>query len=90
MGYWPRPNLDDPKAVAGFWMYYYYHTTLVLLVSWPVPAVLAAVSLFRPAFRGLPEWRIRLLEVILGAALLVGALAFLRWDPHQVVEWYFD
>jgi hypothetical protein len=57
LGYWPRPSLDDPKGIIGFWMWTYDVTAFLSLVGLPVVGVLAAMSLFRPLRDGSPEWK---------------------------------
>ncbi len=90
LGYWPRPSLDDPKQISGFWMWTYDVTAMLSLVGLPLVGVLAAMSLFRPLRDGSPEWRSRLVEAVVGTALILLAVGFMRWDPHHVVEWFFD
>ncbi|MBA4388363.1 MAG: hypothetical protein C0404_10305 [Verrucomicrobia bacterium] len=90
LGYWPRASLDDPKGIVGFWMWTYDATALLLLAGLPVVGALAAMSLFRPLRDGSPEWKRRLVEASVGTVLILFAVGFLRWDPHHVVEWYFD
>jgi hypothetical protein len=90
LGHWPRPSLDDPKDIEGFWMWTYGFTGLVLTIGLPVAVVLAGASVLRPALNKSPEWKVRLAEAILGIVLLALAFAFIRLDPHRVVEWYMD
>jgi hypothetical protein len=89
LGYWPRSSLDDPKQINGFWMLT-YDLTALLLIGLPVVGLLAAMSLFRPLGDGLPEWKTRLMEMLVGILLVILTIGFLLWDPHHVVEWYFD
>jgi hypothetical protein len=90
LGHWPRSGLDDPKYIKGFWMWTYDATAILLLVGLPIVGVAAAMSLFRPLRGGSTEWKARLVEAVAGIVLVLLAFGFMRWDPHNVVEWYFD
>ncbi len=90
LGYWPRPGFDDPGQIEGFWMWAYYLPVFIPFIGLPIATAFAAVSLLTHPKKNSPEWRLRLLETAVGIVLIVMAITFLRWDPHRVVEWYFD
>ncbi len=87
LGRWPRPNLDDPRALGG--LVPALHLVLTLqLVLWPVSwaAGLLGVGLHARA----SGWRgaaLRLLVLVVANSLMV---AFARWDPGQVMAWVMD
>ncbi|MEM7560454.1 MAG: hypothetical protein AAF394_15135 [Planctomycetota bacterium] len=91
LGYRPRPMLDDPKSIGGMLTVLGYWPGIVLMVG-PVfaPLGLAACFLY-PSRMSLDS------RIFLGLALVVfyvgiwaGTMNFLWWDPHRVVEWWFD
>jgi hypothetical protein len=90
LGNWPRPSLDDPKDIKGFWMWTYDFTGVVLCIGLPVVCVLAGASIVWPLLKKSPQWKARLTETMIGIILLALAIAFIRWDPQHVVEWYMD
>jgi len=91
LGYWPRSSLDDPKQIGGVLMELsYFSTGMGMMIGFPVFCalliILGVVCLFwRREDRG---WR--LLELVVAVVLMAGFFGFARWDPHSVVEWYFD
>jgi len=90
LGYWPRPSLDDPKGINGFWMWTYDFTGIVLCVGLPLVCVVAAASVVWSVLKKSPEWKARTIETVVGIVLLAAGIAFIRWDPQHVVEWFMD
>lgn len=87
LGRWPRPSLDDPKAL-GEPVPTLHLVAMLLLVAWPLSWCLGLVGL------GL-GWRRddacragARLAVLMAANALVLGLA--RWDPGRVFEWLLD
>lgn len=91
LGHRPRPMLDDPKSIGGMLTVLYYLPGIFLMVG-PIFALLGLASCF------LAPGRMKLdSRVFFGFALTVVYVGlwtlttnFLWWDPHQVVEWWFD
>jgi len=91
LGYWPRPSLDDPKSIEGGLMWFSYLVTMVLMfVGVPLFCFAVAAAALACIFRKPQGWSYQLLELLAALVLLVGFVLFARWDPHSVVEWYFD
>ena len=89
LGHWPRPYFDDPKAL-GVWVDIPYELTgLFLNIGLPT-FPFAIIILFCIALRK-REQRTSLAGTAAVALLLAGiAIAFLRWDPLHIADWYFD
>lgn len=89
LGHWPRPSLDDPKAIGSV-VSVLHDLTLLLataglglfFVAW---LALVGRSLFRPAERA--RW-VRVTGWM--AFLFLLAVGFLRWDPLSVGVWLAD
>ena len=90
LGHWPAPHIDDPKFIEGFWMWTYDLTAILFYIGIPASFLCAIVSLIRCLITNSTNWRNRVAEVIVGFGLLVLAIVFLRWDPNNVIEWFFD
>ena len=90
LGYWPRSSLDDPKYIDGFWMWTYDFTLALLLLGLPLVVVSAVISLYRSKANKSSQWKLRLVGVVIGLTLILLAIGFILWDPHRVIEWYFD
>ena len=91
LGHWPRPNVDDPKGIAGLLMAWFYTLTGGLAaIGIPLFGLaIFAVTLISIADR--PEgWRSRMVEVLVALVLLIGFVVFCLWDPHSVLTWYMD
>jgi hypothetical protein len=90
LGYWPRPNLDDPKDIEDGLMWLSNVTAVLVVIGIPVfwfaAVAIALICLFRkPA-----GWEHRLGELAVALVLFIGLVVFMRWDPQSVVRWYFD
>ena len=86
LGHSPRPSIDDPSQI-GTAVDVHSLMTRVFLISFPVAAICGVgIQFFIPGRRWL--WR------FVSAALLiiewVLVVAFLRWDPLDVMEWFLD
>jgi hypothetical protein len=90
LGHWPRSSLDDPKHIEGSLMWLYDVTAVLVLIG--VPLFCLASLIFGLIFLlNKPEgWQHRLKELLISICLFIGFLAFSRWDPQFVVEWFFD
>lgn len=90
LGYWPRSSFDDPKHIKGGLMGLYDITQVLIIVG--IPLFCSALSVLAlVCFYHRPEgWKSRLRELALALILFFGLLLFGRWDPHSVIEWYFD
>ena len=89
LGHAPRPSLDDPKFISS-WLDVPYDLTALLLIGFPAAALGGVVATaWFGSIRRLP-----LLTTLLMAVSLLGlwlaAVALLRWDPLEVVNWFFD
>jgi hypothetical protein len=89
LGHSPRPSLDDPKFISD-WLSVPYNLTALLLVGFPAAALAGVGSTaWFGAVREM-SWLKTLMLVLAFLGVWVGAIAFLRWDPQQVVMWFFD
>ena len=91
LGHRPRPMVDDPKSVGGILdIAYYLPGIFIMLLPVLAPIGLAA-SFFCPiTARRDVRYAIRAAIAILYVALCAFVLLTLRYDPGQVVEWWFD
>jgi hypothetical protein len=85
LGHRPRPSLDDPSDVLGA---AYYASGLPVLFG-PVGAIVGLCSIVLLALTHRLHARVLLWTMVL-AALWAGAIGLARWDPLQVVNWWFD
>lgn len=86
LGKMPRPNLDDPKYIA--WQVDIpLAITGFLLIAMPGAAT---VGLMLECIVGKKPFTRRIANCLLLAGLWTLAICFLRWDPLNVVEWFFD
>ena len=86
LGHMPRPSIDDPKYISVTVDVAYVFAGL-LLVGFPAAAIIGIAMQLSVAQR---SWLRRL---FCSAVLIVVwgfAIAFLRWDPLLVMEWYMD
>lgn len=90
LGYWPQSSIDDPKFIEGFWMWIYFIPWILHVVGFPLALMVGAASVSISILEDSPEWKTRLIEVIVGIGVLVLTFTFIAWDPHKVVEWYLD
>lgn len=68
-----------------------YHSTAVLITVGLPLFCFAVVGLSLICFFKKPDgWKTRLMEIGGALLLFVGLILFSRWDPHSVIEWYFD
>ena len=89
LGHPPQPSADDPKSIS-LWVDIPYDITLVLIIGFPAGMIGgAAVVTWTGMLR-----RARKLRIILGVAVLAlvwaASIAFLRWDPWRIGEWFMD
>ena len=89
LGYWPRPSLDDPKLIGAWVSILHTLTTVLLMVGFPVYAVIILKLLLR-AFRDCSRRNRLLLFSGFSCACMVGTVLFLKWDPLTVAEWFMD
>ena len=91
LGHRPRPMLDDPKSVGGV-LTAFGNLPGIFLMAGPVFAPLGLASCFLLPGRMTLDSRLffGFALVVLYVALVAATLNFLWWDPHQVVEWWFD
>ncbi len=90
LGHWPIPHIDDPKSIRGFWMWTYDLTAILFYIGIPASFLYAIVSLIRCLITNSTNWRNRVAEVIVGFSLFVLVFVVLRWDPSNMMEWFFD
>ena len=89
LGHWPRPYFDDPKTL-GIWVDIPYAVTYAFLNVGLPTFPLVIVALFCVALWK-PEQRRPLAATAASALLLAGlVLAFLRWDPFHIADWFAD
>ena len=87
LGHPPRPMLDDPKSIGNL-MDAIYIIPGILMLGIPVLTPIGfAASFFCPIRSNLSQSGPL---AVLFIALCVFGLMLLRWDPHRVVEWWFD
>ena len=86
LGHMPRPSLDDPKSISMV-VDIPHVCTGVLLVGFPA-AVLAGVVIQLSITER--SWSRRFLRCAVLVVTWIATIAFLRWDPLLVVEWYMD
>jgi len=88
LGHWPVPSLDDPKYIGGLVDVTYWIVSATLF-GFPV-CVISIGFLLLWSFSRVPERKSYAFYSLAGLVLLLVMVAFMRWDPHRVVEWYFD
>ena len=86
LGHMPRPSLDDPKSISiAVDIPYVFAGSL--LVGFPAAAILGVVLQLSITQR---SWLRRVLWSAVLVIVWVSTIAFLRWDPLLVGEWYMD
>ncbi|MEY2546579.1 MAG: hypothetical protein QOG48_1696 [Verrucomicrobiota bacterium] len=89
LGHWPRPSVDDPKQIGG-WFDVPYTITGILLIPGLVAFIVAVAALVYRAYRR-PLERSRLLTTaVVSVLLMVAADLYLRWDPLRIGDWFMD
>ena len=86
LGHTPRPSLDDPKDI-GIVVDVPYLISGLLMMGIPVGA-LAGLAL--PLLASHVSWLKRTSFFLLMACSWGLAIAFLRWDPLLVIQWFMD
>src|SRR5687768_8313784 len=90
LGRWPRPSWDDPKRIEGAFMWTYHVTGILLVPGVPLFCVAMLVLAWACLTKKPEGWQTRLRETLAALIVFVAVLAFIGWDPHSVVNWYFD
>ena len=89
LGHWPRPSVDDPKQIGG-WFDVPYTITGILLIPGLVAFILGVAALAYWAYRR-PLERGRLLATaIVSVLFMITAELYLRWDPLRIGDWFMD
>ncbi len=89
LGHWPRPSIDDPKQIGGWFDVPYTITGILLVAGFPAFIVAVAALVYR-ACRASPE-RVRLLTTAAVSVLfMIAAFLYLRWDPLRIGDWFMD
>lgn len=89
LGHWPRPSLDDPKQIGG-WFDVPYTLTGFLVIPGLVAFIFCVAALIYQACRR-PLQRARLLTTAAVSLLFtLAAELYLRWDPLRIGEWFMD
>ena len=89
LGHWPRPSLDDPGQIGGWFDVPHAITGMLLVPGFPA-FVLAVAALVYRACRDSPE-RARLLTTAAVSVLfMIAAFLYLRWDPLRIGDWFMD
>jgi hypothetical protein len=89
LGRRPVPSWDDPRRISIF-VDCVYWVPGVLLVAFPLAIALGVVVIARRASTSTRPLLAGLSMSALFAAMWIGAISFLRWDPLKVVAWYMD
>jgi hypothetical protein len=89
LGHWPRPSLDDPKSLGAMVDIPYAITFLLLFVGLPAFAV-AVLALVGESWRNGSRRAGASLISAVALTSMIASIAFLRWDPLRVGEWFFD
>lgn len=86
LGHPPIPSMDDPKFIEGSsWMHPLTGVILGgLYLFFLVTPVLATILGFRQSSK------FAVLTLLCYALGFVGLIGMCRWDPLQVMEWWFD
>ena len=82
----PRPSLDDPKYIS-IAVDIPYVIAGLLLVGFPAAAIAGVVMQLSNSQRSCAR---RFLWCVILVLIWVATIAFLRWDPMLVAEWYMD
>ena len=89
LGHWPRPSIDDPGQIGGWFDIPMGITGILLIAGFPA-FIVAVGALFYRALRA-PSERVRLLTTASVAVLLMAAeVLFARWDPLRIGDWFMD
>jgi len=89
LGHPPRPSADDPKSIS-FWVDIPYATTRLLLIVFPAAVIMGAILTVCFGMRHKAR-RVKIaVAVVVLVGLWVGTIAFLRWDPWRIGEWFMD
>ncbi len=84
----PQPSLNDPKFIDGSsWM---HPITLVAFLGFLPVACVALVLNSLYIIKGGLRRNHRILILFTFLILWLGTYGLLRWDPGQVVNWWFD
>lgn len=86
LGHPPRPSLDDPSHISPAVNIIYFVSGLLLL-SLPVFVIVGPIVQLVVTGRLLA---IRVAYAAISFFVSVGTILLLRWDPYDVVYWYFD
>lgn len=88
LGHEPRCSMDDPKFINGSsWM----HPITGIAIMGLAPAAVGALVLNTLyVINRRPRGRQLLVHILCLSALWLGMIALLRFDPHPVLEWWFD
>jgi len=88
LGHCPEPSLNDPKFIDGAsWM---HPVTGILLLGFLPAGCVALVLNVHYAVTHRVSGKRLLLGATVVAALWVGTVGLLRWDPGLVVYWWID
>lgn len=86
LGHIPQPSFDDPSNI-GLAVDVAYLISGVLLIVFPVAAMVGMTLQLSARHR---PFDVRIVRTMGMGLLYVGVFILLRWDPLDVVEWFFD
>ena len=92
LGRRPRPNIDDPDMIGGFFTELYDLCLPLVFVLFVIWTITSAFTLLMADSRKVEHWR------GWGLGFVVGLIAFgllcllfvLRSSPGDAIEWFFD
>lgn len=89
LGHWPRPSLDDPGQIGGWFQIPYAFVGLLLSVGFPAFGG-AVLALLYCAYRDSSRRKALLRASGCSLLLMVLAISVLWFEPFEVLSWYFD
>jgi len=90
LGYWPRPSLDDPKNIHGYFSWIYNSTMIVMTIGTSACALLIVILVSVCVSTKPLGWKKMLAESGAAFALFLLLMIFSHWDPNSVVGWLLD
>jgi hypothetical protein len=89
LGHWPRPYLDDPKQIEGWFYYLFLFARLLFEVGDPAFLIGVCIVIYL-AIRDVPKRKEHLRTVLLSLLFMAAVNLFLRWDPWRIWGWFMD
>lgn len=89
LGHQPVPSIDDPKYISPIVSAPYFASAIVLM-GFPPAFLLGLILAVVFGISRRLRWTVICAMELGLAALWFATIAFVRWDPLRVMEWWID